>query len=98
MADRRPRNSPGPRARRRGGEAGPALRTAPEPPAERRPVCSVALCPICMAVTAAGDARSDVLDHLLSAGREVLLAVRAVIDARLEGTEPPARLERIAID
>jgi hypothetical protein len=98
MADRRPRSSPRPRARVPEGDPGPELRTAPEPPAERRPVCSVALCPICMAVTAAGDARSDVLEHLLSAGREVLLAVRAVIDARLEGAEPPARLERIAVD
>jgi hypothetical protein len=98
MADRRPRSSPTPRARVREGDVGPELRTAPEPPGERRPVCSVALCPICMAVTAAGDARSDVLEHLLSAGREVLLAVRAVIDARLEGAEPPTRLERIAVD
>jgi hypothetical protein len=63
----------------------------------RPPVCSIAFCPICTFVTAVGDARPELLDHLILASREVLLAVRALIDARLEGTAPPAKLERLTI-
>jgi hypothetical protein len=59
----------------------------------------VAFCPICAAVTAFGDARPDLVEHLLVAGREMLLAVRALIDARLEGVgERPMKLERLEIE
>ena len=64
----------------------------------RPPICSVAFCPICMVVTAVGDARPDLIQHLLLASREFLLAVRSVIDARLEGAPPPSKLERISIE
>ena len=71
---------------------------------EQKPVCTVAFCPICMAVTAAQGAAPDALEHLLAAAREFFLAARAVIDVRgdgLSGTpaEPPAerRFERIDI-
>ncbi|MGH2556499.1 MAG: hypothetical protein ACRDHO_12380 [Actinomycetota bacterium] len=63
------------------------------------PICSVAFCPICMAVTAFGEARPDLVEHLLLASREMLLAIRALIDARLEGVEErPAKLERLSIE
>lgn len=62
------------------------------------PICSVALCPICMVVTAVGEARPDLVQHLLVASREVLLAVRSIIDARLEGTAKPSKLERITVE
>ena len=42
-----------------------------------------ALCPICTTLTALGEARPDLVEHLLVASREMLLAVRALIDARL---------------
>ncbi len=64
----------------------------------QQPICSVALCPICMVVTAVGEARPDLVQHLLLASREVLLAVRSVIDARLEGTPAPSKLERITVE
>jgi hypothetical protein len=68
--------------------------TGPKPP-----LCSVAFCPICMAVTAFGEARPDLVEHLLLAGREMLLAMRALIDARLEGVdERPMKLERLTIE
>jgi hypothetical protein len=51
-----------------------------------------------MVVTAVGDARPDLIQHLLLASREFLLAVRSVIDARLEGVPPPSKLERINIE
>jgi hypothetical protein len=44
-------------------------------------------------------ARPDLVEHVLVAGREVLLALRALIDARLEGAgEPVAKLERLSIE
>ena len=49
---------------------------------EKKLVCNVAFCPICLAVTAAGGAAPDALEHLLSAAREFFLAARAVIDVR----------------
>ena len=61
------------------------------------PICQVAFCPFCMAVTALAEVKPEVMEHLLLAGREVLLAVRAVIDARLEGHEPPPKLERLNV-
>jgi hypothetical protein len=86
--------------------AGAAARTAP--PAEQHAhegggVCPVAWCPICLAVTAVQPLRPDVVEHLLKAGTELLLAFRGVIDARAEdlteegGAEPagPTRLEKI---
>ena len=62
----------------------------------RAPLCTVALCPICSVVTAMGQARPEIVEHLLAAGQQVLLALRAAIDARL--AEPPPRLERLTID
>jgi hypothetical protein len=48
----------------------------------QHPVCTVAFCPICMAVTAGQGAAPDVFEHLLAAAREFFLAARAVIDVR----------------
>ena len=69
-----------------------------------QPVCTVAFCPICMAVTAGQGAAPDVFEHLLAAAREFFLAARAVIDVRgdhVSGAEPSANgskdFERIEI-
>lgn len=96
----------GPRAR--APKAQPKQAPGPEqeskPEKERGPVCTVAFCPICMAVTAAQGAAPDALEHLLAAAREFFLAARAVIDARgdhLAGGGEPAEgattFERIEI-
>jgi hypothetical protein len=53
-----------------------------EAAAPQQPVCTVAFCPICMAVTAGQGAAPDVFEHLLAAAREFFLAARAVIDVR----------------
>jgi hypothetical protein len=69
--------------------------------AGEHPVCTVAFCPICMMVTTIGDLRPELVEHLLAAGRELLLAARAVIDARLqtmEEGEPTSGLKRIDIE
>lgn len=77
----------------------PAAPSDDQPVADdaRPPVCSIAFCPICTLVTAVGDARPELLDHLILASREVLLAVRALIDSRLEGMAPSPKLERLTI-
>jgi hypothetical protein len=50
-------------------------------------------------VTALSEVRPELTEHLLLAGREVLLALRAVIDSRLAGGEEPAgRLQRLVIE
>jgi hypothetical protein len=64
--------------------------------------CPVAWCPICMTVTAVQPLRPEVVEHLLKAGTELLLAFRGVIDARAEEMDPapktgPSHLEKIDI-
>ena len=64
--------------------------------------CPVAWCPICMTVTAVQPLKPDVVEHLLKAGTELLMAFRGVIDARAEEMQPsetpgPTRLEKIDI-
>ena len=64
-------------------------------------VCTIGLCPICTLVTAFGDARPELTEHLLLAGRELLLAMKVLIDARLQDEQPapaPGGLERISIE
>jgi hypothetical protein len=80
---------------------------APDPAPEGPHVqtgCPVAWCPICMAVTAVQPLKPEVIEHLLRAGTEMLLAFRGVIDARAEEMQPsegdqpnPTRLEKIDI-
>ncbi len=61
------------------------------------PVCPVAFCPVGMALTFAEAARPEVVQHLMAAGHELLLAVKAVIDARAEAVGGESGLERITI-
>ena len=81
---------------------------APDPAASDGPHvqggCPVAWCPICMAVTAVQPLKPEVIEHLLRAGTEMLLAFRGVSDARAEEMHPtdgdppgPTRLEKIDI-
>jgi hypothetical protein len=66
--------------------------------AAARHVCDVAFCPIGLALSAVQPLKPDVVEHLLIAGREFLLAAKAVIDARAgedDGTAPT--MERIDI-
>ncbi|MGZ8603724.1 MAG: hypothetical protein ACXWX9_03075 [Actinomycetota bacterium] len=98
-----------PEIRSKTGSARRAAGAGPEPPAPegdadgaRGLVCNVAVCPICLTVTAAQGAAPDAMEHLLKAAREFFLAARAVIDARadhLEGEGEPraTRLQKIDI-
>jgi hypothetical protein len=70
-------------------------------PGDGRPVCTVAFCPICMAVTTAQTVAPDAVEHLLNAAREFLFAARAVVDARADDLareqDRKRNLERIEI-
>jgi hypothetical protein len=65
-----------------------------------RHVCDVAFCPIGLALSAVQPLKPDVVEHLLVAGREFLLAAKAVIDARVAEDPdggPAPTFERIDI-
>lgn len=83
----------------RSRSTGPA-RGTPDPPAggQAAPACPVPLCPICVTVTALGQVRPELVEHLMAAGREVILAMRSVMEARLEESEQPVRLQRLTIE
>lgn len=58
-------------------------------------------CPVCMLVAAAGEVRPEVGEHLRTAGRELALALRAVLDDLQEPPESgrrPGGLRRIPVD
>src|SRR5262245_36784087 len=78
--------------------------TSPDAAAHEPHGCPVAWCPICIAVTAVQPLRPEVIEHLLKAGTEMLLAFRGVVDARADEMQPPdgdasvsTRLEKIDI-
>ena len=64
----------------------------------RQPVCPVGFCPIGFALTATDQVRPEVVEHLLAAGREFLLAMKVFIDARAEGFARSSPLEKIDIE
>ena len=62
-------------------------------------VCPVAVCPVGMFLTLADQARPEVVEHLLAAGRELMLAVTALMDARADAIrKTPSRVERIEVE
>ena len=67
----------------------------------REHVCTVGFCPICLTVTAVQPLRPDAVEHLVNAGRELLLAISAILGARADetgGTEAAPTLTRIDIE
>jgi hypothetical protein len=77
----------------------PAVSAAPEPsPGGGHAVCEVAWCPFCTVVGAVQPVQPEMVDHLLKAGIELMLAFRSVLETRTgRGEEPPAppTLEKI---
>jgi hypothetical protein len=84
-----------------GGSTEPKeARTEASAESERPHVCSVAFCPIGLALTGVQGAGTDALEHLLAAAREFLLAAKAVVDARATEVQRPTSgdgLQRIEI-
>jgi hypothetical protein len=61
-------------------------------------VCPVGFCPIGMFLTVAGHARPEAVDHLVAAGREFMLALTAVLNARADDLGRPSQLEKIELE
>jgi hypothetical protein len=91
MADERSRS-------RRTGQRRPAGEPPPDEVESGAPACPVAFCPVSLALTLTDQVRPEVVEHLMAAGRELLLAMKAVIDARVTGYERSSPLERITIE
>jgi hypothetical protein len=51
-----------------------------------------------MALTVAESVRPEVVEHLMKAGAELMLAMKAIVDARVEGLGRESPLERITIE
>jgi hypothetical protein len=60
---------------------GDGASVADESATHRTAACPVALCPICAAVSLVQPLSPDVVEHLLNAGREFLLAAKAALEA-----------------
>ena len=58
-----------------------AERSDPEKTSHGGSACPVALCPICAVVSLIQPLNPEVVEHLLNAGREFLLAAKAALDA-----------------
>lgn len=61
-------------------------------------VCPVSICPVGMFLTFTGQARPEVVEHLLKAGRELVLAATAFMNARADALGKIQRLEKIDLD
>lgn len=58
-------------------------------------------CPVCAALSLIRQMRPEVKEHLAAAGRELLLATKAVLESLAEAQAPPPpeqRVERIPFD
>ena len=67
-----------------------------EPQAEH--VCPVGFCPVGMFLTVTGHARPEAVEHLVAAGREFMLALTAVLNARADDLGRPSQIEKIEFD
>lgn len=61
-------------------------------------VCPVGFCPVGMFLTAAGHARPEAVEHLVAAGREFMLALSSVMNARADDLGRKSQLEKIELD
>lgn len=73
-------------------------RSTPKAEPKTDHVCPVGFCPIGMALTVAGSARPEAVDHLIAAGREFMLAMTAILNARSDDLGRPSQIEKIELD
>lgn len=75
-------------------------RPEPDEPEERlgAHVCPVGFCPVGMFLTVSERARPEAVEHLLAAGREFVLALAAVLNARVEDLGRSSQIEKIDLE
>ena len=71
---------------------------ASEEPTQHEAVCPVGFCPVGMFLTVSGHARPEAVEHLVAAGREFVLALSAVLNARAADVGRPSQIEKIELD
>ena len=71
----------------------------PPPPSSFQPGMSAQclVCPICMSLYALQQARPEAMQHLMTAGHELFLAFRALVEAHGERWEQVNTLQRISV-
>jgi hypothetical protein len=60
--------------------------------------CPVGFCPVGMFLTVTGNARPEAVEHLVAAGREFMLALSAVMNARVDDMGRRSQLEKIELE
>jgi hypothetical protein len=60
--------------------------------------CPVGFCPVGMFLTVAGNARPEAVDHLMAAGRELVLAWSAILQTRASEVDRTSPLEKIEVE
>ncbi|MGH2710734.1 MAG: hypothetical protein ACRDH9_05970 [Actinomycetota bacterium] len=61
-------------------------------------VCPVGFCPVGMFLTVSGHARPEAVEHLVAAGREFMLALTAILNARADDLGRPSQIEKIDLE
>lgn len=61
-------------------------------------VCPVGICPVGMFLSLSERARPEAVEHLLAAGREFMLALAAVINARVDDLDRSPSIEKIELE
>jgi hypothetical protein len=62
------------------------------------PACPVGFCPVGMFLTMAGQARPEAVDHLMAAGRELVLALNAIVQTRASQVDRTSPIEKIEVE
>lgn len=82
----------------RPGKRGSAATSPKDRNGQGQHVCPVTFCPIGLALATVDRSSPEVVDHLLVAAREFLLAAKSLIDTRVSDTGgAETKLERIEI-
>lgn len=69
----------------------------PIDPGPHQQACPVGFCPIGFALSATDQVRPEVVEHLVAAGRELMLAMAAFVNARADAMQRSSPIEKIEI-
>lgn len=73
-------------------------RSTSKPEKEKDHVCPVGFCPVGMFLTVTGNARPEAVEHLMAAGREFILALTAVMNARADDLGRDSQITHIEVE
>lgn len=94
MPPRKRKSEPAPRKRRTAEPPPPAPAASGHTPG-MAPECLI--CPLCMLYSTLRSTRPEAMEHLMAAGNEVFLALKAVVDQTADRWEKAQTLQRISV-